>query len=139
MGVLLGLGASKLALDINKNKNNICLGWGFWASGLSSRVAVQWGGPFGTTSINHRKHKTQKFNIKAANPSVHLYWLFLSLLSIRIMVKEIGDIIPWKDDIHPCQTYGLSLITRIGFSCFLQTNNQYNCHSSSNLHIFWLK
>ena len=33
---LRGWGGSKLVLDINKNKNNICLGCGFWATGHKS-------------------------------------------------------------------------------------------------------
>ena len=52
-GVGVGWGGSKLVLDINKNINNICLGCGFWATGHSSRVAVSWGGQFGTTDVDY--------------------------------------------------------------------------------------
>ena len=67
-GVGVGWGGSKLALDINKNINNICLGCGCWATGHSSRVAMIWCQYIGSTHVPlysvHLLSNTKNINIR---------------------------------------------------------------------------
>ena len=71
------VGGSKLVLDINKNKNNISLGCGCWATGHSSRVAMIWCQYIGSTVVRW----TKNWNVCCAQTAEKAY-IWVNLLGI---------------------------------------------------------